>query len=121
MSEEAWKKRYSLPFLCHSSLRHPPCLGPFFPSLIQESTACLSSLNIIRDRCRPASFLSSHYRSEEKAGSRKEKGVLRALCPTHLTCSRGSPVPPTRLKEKSIQRCAFSGGCAVPIGLGPSP
>ncbi|KAI5384944.1 hypothetical protein KIW84_071798 [Lathyrus oleraceus] len=29
----------------------------------------------------------------------QEKGVLRALCPTHLTSSRGSPVPPTRLLE----------------------
>ncbi|KAM1020534.1 hypothetical protein ACFX2I_041768 [Malus domestica] len=28
MSEQAWKNWYDLAFLCHSSVRHPPCLGP---------------------------------------------------------------------------------------------
>jgi len=41
LSKLVWKKRYGLAFLFHSSVRHLPCLGPFFPSLMKESSARL--------------------------------------------------------------------------------
>ena len=78
MSKQAWKNRSDLAFLCYSSVRHPPCLGPFFPSLIKESITCLSSL-ISNRACRPASFFNSL--PKRRKGWIKRRGYYEPSAP----------------------------------------
>ena len=85
------EKQVRLPLKCTKK----SVLRPLLP--FQESTTALVVSQIGRAGLPIFWVGNSLPKREERLD--QEKGVLRALCPTHLTSSRGSPVPPTRPKE----------------------
>jgi hypothetical protein len=82
-----------------SSLRHLPCLFrpllPFPNPQMSPPPAARHCMGIDM-ACRPARLpgMISDSLPKRRKGWIKKRGVLRALCPTHLSSSRGSPVPP---------------------------